>query len=257
MFICEGAVKKLGRSVTVYLDDGHGFDPVTGEVTAGKRTPRMPDGTVVYENQFNSAVVEMVGSLLAYHGVRAVPVAREAGDVSLFTRADRANQDWKGSEAVFLSVHYNALNGVFDNKSGGVETFHYPGSTKGKILADMVQRHVLKGTPQVDRKVKTARFYVLKYTHMPAVLVECGFMDNLKEARHMLSMTFQMECAEELTQALCEYFKIVYDPYVKRALRAVYKAFNAGWLENKQYWMDCLMGYQTATAQNLLALMEE
>ena len=38
-----------------------------------------------------------------------------------------------------------------------------------------------------NRGVKSANFYVLKYTKMPSVLTENGFMTNLKEAEVLMS----------------------------------------------------------------------
>lgn len=263
MLTCTQAIDRMrttrGEVPVAYLDDGHGYDPETGVATPGKRTPTLPDGTVVYENQFNDAVVQMLGSMLEYHGIRVVRTAPEMSDPALRTRTERANKDWNDRGrpvAVFLSVHYNALNGVFDKKSGGVETFHYPGAVQGQKLATLVQKHLLKGTRQANRGVKTATFSVLKYSLMPAALAECGFMDNLVEAGRMLDRAFQLECARELTEALCEYFGIPVDYTVLRAYAAVEKAHAEGRLENKQYWMDCMMGYKTASAQNLTYLME-
>lgn len=249
-----------GKNVVVYLDDGHGHDPMTGATTPGKRTPVMPDGKVVYENQFNHAVVQMLGSILAYHGVRCVPVAAEMADVPLASRVTRANQDWEREgrpEAVYMSVHYNALNGVFDKKSGGVETFHYPGSVKGQKLATAVHKHLLTGVKQANRGVKTARFYVLKYTNMPAALAECGFMDNLVEAGRMLSLSFQLECAREMATGILEYFGMEIVPDIVRSYSAVEHAYGQARIDNKQYWMDVLMGYRDVTVDSLLCLLEE
>ena len=265
MLTCVQAMEKrkmAGLDVpVVYVDDGHGFDPETGVATPGKRTPPMPNGQVVYENQFNHAVTQLVGGMLAFHGVRVVPVAPEMSDVTLHDRVMRANTDYIGQGrppmAVFLSVHYNALNGRFDNKSGGVETFHYPGSKNGQRLATLVHKRLLQGTRQVDRGVKTARFYVLKYTIMPAALAECGFMDSLVEAGRMLDMAFQVECAREMAEGILEYFDIPVDFTVFRAVAAVEKGYREGRLENKQYWMECAMEYRVASGSNLVYLLEK
>ncbi|MFY0759842.1 N-acetylmuramoyl-L-alanine amidase [Metabacillus dongyingensis] len=50
---------------------------------------------------------------------------------------------------------------------------------------------------------------------MPAVLFEFGFMDNLREARLMLNVDFQKECAKEVAFAVCEYNKLPYIPVAK------------------------------------------
>ena len=56
----------------------------------------------------------------------------------------------------------------------------------------------------------TANFHVLRETHMPAVLCECAFMDNLREANLLLSDAFRRECADEICKGICEYFGEVY-----------------------------------------------
>lgn len=50
---------------------------------------------------------------------------------------------------------------------------------------------------------------------MPAVLVECGFMDNLEEAILLKSDDYRKECARELTQAICEIYNIKYTDSVQ------------------------------------------
>lgn len=93
-----------------------------------------------------------------------------------------------------------------------METYHYPGSSKGRKLAQCIHEFVIKGTPQKNRGIKTANFYVLRNTRMPAVLVEYGFMDDpgLREARLMINENFQRECARETAQGICKYFGVPY-----------------------------------------------
>lgn len=47
-------------------------------------------------------------------------------------------------------------------------------------------------------------------TSMPAFLVECGFMDNLNEAKLMLDNNFQQKCAESIAKSILAYLGIAY-----------------------------------------------
>jgi len=197
---------------TLYIDDGHGIE------TAGKRTPVFPvghelAGQQIRENIFNAAVAKRLGQLAESQGYRVVMTAPEDSDVPLSVRSKRANLDMKSIgfrkvDTVFLSVHYNALNGKWDSKAGGIEVYHYPGSTEGIRLAKAVHDELIKGTSQVDRGIKEADFHVLRETIMPAILIEAGFMDCLEEAERMLVPDFQDEVAKEIMDGVNKYFGI-------------------------------------------------
>lgn len=180
----------------VALDDGHGSN------TPGKRTPEFPDGTFMKENEFNSAVVNELKSILEFNGFDVLLVAPEKEDTPLQVRTDRAN---KAEADIYVSVHANAMKGSWGDWNG-IETYHFPTSSKGKRLAKCVHEQLMMGTPFTDRGVKPANFHVLRETVMPAVLVECGFMDNLREATLLRSDKYRQECAMEIARGICNYF---------------------------------------------------
>ena len=197
---------------TLYIDDGHGME------TAGKRTPVFPDGhelagMQIRENEFNRAVADKLHELAKFEGYRVVMTAVEDTDVPLSVRTDRANLDMTKMglgivDTAFISVHYNAFNGEWDGKRGGIEVYHYPWSAAGTCLAIAIQEELIKGTAQIDRGTKEANFHVLRETIMPAVLVEAGFMDCLAEAERMLDPAFQDEVAREILNGINDYFGI-------------------------------------------------
>lgn len=204
--------------VLLILDDGHGMD------TPGKRTPHMAQyGRAIKENEFNRPVVDKIEAKAKALGWFTLQTAPEVENVPLSTRRDRANKAHKefktkypDGKCVFVSIHFNAFDGSFDSIARGIETYYYPGSVEGKKLATDVHSELKKGTPQVDRGVKSENFYVVRETTMPAILVEAGFMDYEPEALLMLNPAFQEEVATEVVAGLKTYlnFKIEIDDNV-------------------------------------------
>ncbi|WP_263364386.1 N-acetylmuramoyl-L-alanine amidase [Paenibacillus sabuli] len=184
-------------SLTIAIDDGHGMQ------TPGKRTPVLPSGEVMRENEFNRRVAALLEAHLTRCGFDTLLVAPTDADTPLAERTTVAN---RAGADLYVSVHANAFGAGGWNGVRGIETYHYAGSTAGARAARMLHRHLLAGTPLPDRGVRTANFYVLRHTAMPAVLVECGFMTNQADARLLMSETYRAECAEELARGICEYF---------------------------------------------------
>jgi len=87
-----------------------------------------------------------------------------------------------------ISFHHNS----FDETSTGTETLFYKTSTKGKTLAEVMQRNIVKALGYRDRGVKPKDIedrggYVLKYTDAPCVIVEPCFMSNTEELKNFIA----------------------------------------------------------------------
>lgn len=190
----------------VALDAGH------SENTAGKRTPPIPElgGRVIRENEFNLAVVKFIAKELKRCEVDTLIVSDINGkvDTTLQERCDKAN---KAKADVYVSVHYNALDGRFDgNDPEGITVYIYTNTTKSEPLAKAVHKYLIKGTNQKNRGIQRANFKVLRSTKMPAILTENGFMDNKREALLMANVDFQKEVAREHAMGICEYLGVKY-----------------------------------------------
>ncbi len=205
----------------IILDDGHGIAPIT----PGKRTPIFPDGSVLYENDFNSEVVALM-----YKKLKRIPnfdvafTAEENYDVPLNTRIARANRAWKdhqdffgktNSKCILISVHANAYgDGKTFNNAKGVSTFCCSSPPAERKLAETIHKHLKGGTTQVDRGVQEICFDILR-GNMTSCLVECAFMTNLEEANLLKTEEFRQECADEIVAGILEYFGINQDKKVE------------------------------------------
>ena len=76
---------------------------------------------------------------------------------------------------IFVSIHCNAATGT----ARGTEVECYNRMSNGGNLAQCIQSQLINSIDTVDRGVKEMTdLLVLRYTDMPAVLVETAFIDN-------------------------------------------------------------------------------
>lgn len=166
----------------IMIDAGHGPD------TPGKRSP---DGRL-REFHFNSAVAEEVKKRLVLDGHSVFFSHQSDVDVPLHERTSLAN---RLKVDLFVSIHANAFGQTF-NTANGLETFIYSRpQAETKELAAAVQRSLVLVTSRKDRGVKQGDFAVLRDTHMPAILVECGFMTHKQEVELLKSTAYRKRCA--------------------------------------------------------------
>lgn len=183
----------------IAIDPGHGIN------TPGKRTPKAVSryGRVVKEYEANKLYAQEAEKELKRLGHTIIWTGGD-NDPSLAARCNEANA--KGAD-LFISFHWNAGGGT------GTETYHYPGSSKGKKLAQKIHPHVVKAMGFRDRGIKTANFYVLKHTKMPAILIEFGFMDapsNYNDQHYMLDKEKAKKAAQEIAKGVQAYLGLSY-----------------------------------------------
>ncbi len=180
----------------IILDAGHGYQ------TAGKQSP---DG--MREYAFNREVAQYVKDYLSnYLDIKIHFVHEDTRDVPLKERTMRA----KALKAdLYVSIHANAFGTNGWNEANGIETYVYVTKPKEALaLAEKVQSALVQNTSLKNRGVKTANFQVLRETHCPALLIECGFMTNKKEATLLKSTTFRKKCGQAIAKSMIDYYKL-------------------------------------------------
>jgi N-acetylmuramoyl-L-alanine amidase len=73
------------------------------------------------------------------------------------------------------------------------------------VIADLIQRAFVSDLNRKNRTVKQAGFIVLKYTYMPSVLVETGFLTNKKEGAYLNSSKGQREMSSSIARGIIKY----------------------------------------------------
>lgn len=209
----------------VGIDAGHSL------VTDGKRTPPLladikdkqgnvlkKKGQTIHEYEFNKKVSYALGDALkrcnigvAYSGFK------DKTDTPLGTRAKHLNS--LGVDLV-VSNHFNASGNClkFQTRVKGLLVLKTKGcSSKSVSLAKHVHaelKEALKpekdyGVVQ-DTEMCGFTLAILRQTNAPAILIEYGFMDYWKEAKHMLDEDYIEKCAEATARGVCEQLGVTY-----------------------------------------------
>ena len=120
--------------------------------------------------------------------------------ISLEGRTDLAN---RVKADLFVSIHANSINLSRPDVSG-LETYYYD---SGRRLAELVHWSILNGVDIDDRSIRRARFYVLRHSTMPAVLIEVGFVTGEVDASNLKDPNHRRLMAEAIAKGIVEYIK--------------------------------------------------
>lgn len=178
------ALVPLTFGQVICLDPGHGgSDP--GAVGHGR-----------HEADINLSVCNKLKTLLQRAGYTVRMTRTSDSYVSLSGRTSYANSI--GADR-FISIHCNAFN----KSANGTETFCYTrGSSNSYRLRDAVHPGLVAALGTTDRGTKTANFYVIKHTNMPAILCELAFIDHSGDSAKLGSNWYQDRCAQKIMEGL-------------------------------------------------------
>ncbi|MCC5608026.1 N-acetylmuramoyl-L-alanine amidase [Nostoc sp. CHAB 5834] len=175
--------------VVVLIDPGHGGkDP--GAVGLGG----------LREKDIILSIGKRIAQVLQQNGVQVVMTRDSDYFVTLPGRvqlAERANAD------VFVSIHANAV-GPGRSDVSGLETYYY-GSGLG--LARTVHNSILQNVNVRDRGVRRARFFVLRKSSMPSILVETGYLTGRDDNAKLRNSAYQNQMADAIARGILQYLK--------------------------------------------------
>jgi N-acetylmuramoyl-L-alanine amidase len=180
-----GGAANAANFRTVVIDAGHGGHDNGGQW--GR----------VYEKHLALDTAFRLESKLKALGYQTVMTRRSDYFISLPQRVSTGNNY---RNAIFVSIHYNY---TWKQDVSGLETFY--SSEEGRRLAQCVQNSLIQRTRTVDRSAKYARFYVIRHSKLPAILVEGGFVSNAEERSRMKSGWFRDKIAQGIADGIQRY----------------------------------------------------
>jgi len=152
----------------IVIDPGHGGDD-NGAVWS-----------YASEDDVNLIISFLLQCELEKAGYKVLLTRERDEKVLLRERVDFAN---KLLADLFISIHCDAFHNITVK---GISTHVYLGSNISLLIAESIQETLMLRFPDhVNRGVKLSNFHVLRYTVMPAVLVECEFLSNPESRRFL------------------------------------------------------------------------
>ncbi|MEM8809759.1 MAG: DUF3747 domain-containing protein [Cyanobacteria bacterium P01_G01_bin.38] len=175
--------------VLVMIDPGHGGrDP--GAVGIGG----------LQEKELNLWISQRVQQRLTDQGIQARMTRSDDRELDLQPRVDIAE---RANATIFVSIHANAIS-LSRPDVNGLETYYY---SSGIGLARTIHNRVLGQTDLRDRGVRRARFYVLRNTSMPAVLVETGFVTGREDVARFRNLSERQQIADAIADGVVDYLR--------------------------------------------------
>jgi N-acetylmuramoyl-L-alanine amidase len=187
--------KDIGTTDDIYkvvIDPGHGGKDMGATGVSG-----------LYEKDFALSLSKKLKDLLEKEANIEVYMTRD--EDTFISTVDRYRPEYANEldADLFISIHGNTYE---DANVSGTEAFYY--HKEFKSFAETVYEKVVRSTGFKDRGVKNNDFFVVKYTEMPSVLLEIGYLTNPGEEQQMLDDEFQNSTAQAICDGVKEYLKL-------------------------------------------------
>lgn len=177
---------------SVVLDAGHGG--IDKGANFGK----------IYEKDINLKIANYAAEELEFKGFKVIQTRNED---KLLALKEIGNITNAASAEIFISVHINENK---ENKYKGVTSYYYDPSgfqTAEKIkLAKTIQKELIKSDEWNDRGIIKQNFAVLRYSKIPGVLLECGFLSNAEDREKLTHDIVLRNFAHNITNGVINYF---------------------------------------------------
>ena len=191
-------------SLTIVLDAGHGGEDGGCEANG------------LVEKDLNLDITLRIAALLREQGVNVV-LTRETDEL-LYDK----NSDYEGKKKyqdvrrrleiaqnqenpVLVSIH---MNYFAQTQYSGLQVWFSKADAKSRILANLIQSNVKNSLQSANKrniKEATSSIFLLDNATFPAILIECGFLSNVNEARALGDENYRHKLANIIFQSIMTY----------------------------------------------------
>lgn len=182
--------------ITLLLDAGHGGS-MAGALSADK---------TIAEKDLNLILVRKIATLAPEYGIKTVLTRTDDIDVK---HTDRIATAKAVAHDFMLSIHLDAT--VPAGKNGGIEAYISRNENELRKASAQLATALLTKLGEVYRAQQTVRsrqtegIYILDNAVKPAVLLECGYINNPKDLAFILDPANQEKLARGILETIAKF----------------------------------------------------
>ena len=184
------AIETVAKERLIILDAGHGGED-----------PGASSADGIFEKDLNFEITMLLGQMLTEKGYTVIYTRTE--DKLLYgpdenIKGIRKISDLKNRckiakeypESLFISIHMNSFG---SSRYSGLQVYYSTSGEGSEHLANCIQSAVKRELqPENNRKIKPGKdIYILENTDNVGVLIECGFLTNVEEAKKLSEKEYQ------------------------------------------------------------------
>lgn len=177
----------------IVLDPGHGGHD---------------SGAVGFGYAEKTATLAMAKYAKQYFDQSPFQVAMTRTDDRFISLANRVRFAHNRNADAFISIHINSAG---NSSATGLESYYSTSRSKGNIagsraLTTYIQHRMLQEWGLRNRGVKTAPFYVIRWTNMPSTLLEAGFISNKNDNYKIRTPKHQKQIGRAVYLGTLDYY---------------------------------------------------
>lgn len=198
------------NSMVICIDPGHGFED--GGAQSDFLGEYLEKDITLDVSKKLKDQLEMLGyTVILTHDGETIPKTPIDDSNNKFNPQERVSfaNSVAGNIDYFVSLHCNSYD---SSATSGTRIYYYEGNAKSTnndaAIAESIRGKIETNFPDsVKPTSENEVFYVVKYTHVPASLIEIGFMTNEQDAANMKDSDWQVKFAKSIADGIDSYFK--------------------------------------------------
>ena len=186
---------------SIVIDAGHG----------GRDGGAIGTSTGITESELNLMYAKELQSLCQDYGIGVTMTRSDMNGLYDESAPNKKKSEMERRKNIINSSGADLMISLHMNSfplpsSEGAQVFYASGSEHGFELAKSVQTSICQGFDNARDYVSVGDYFVLNYSEMPAVLVECGFLSNPEEEQLLQTQDYCQRFCYALLVGILSYF---------------------------------------------------
>jgi N-acetylmuramoyl-L-alanine amidase len=196
----RGAGRKMS-DLLVVVDPGHGGPQKWGCYYKAQ-------GVCILEKDLTLSIARRVRKHLEEAGARVLMTRDGDEDIGLSARPRLANEN--GAD-LFISIHIDDV--PIPNSASGTTTYYHMDDPSSRALAHSIVERIAQVSGLPNRRARSdgvlyaSGLAVLRYSQVPAALVEVGYINNRIDRAKLVDADFQETVAEAIVDGIRGYIE--------------------------------------------------